>query len=313
MDTEYGPLPPQPVEREAILPWIEVALSGRLNAEVLVRLMPPKEGSFLRPNTDDPFRNMAWFCHGLLESAADHMTLWADYAVPLKYNPETVLVHTLRPVFTLARAAIESAAQAIWMLSPEEPGVRATRYITLATWDLNEQLKAAVDEEAIAELRGRRDSIFAALGTTARTFRPPKYLDLIREVTEFLELDEPSAMTSANDVERVWRSAAAAAHGKLWPDLELHNRTQVGNGLFSSVPKIDAISEVLKVADSFLSAGVALFAIHADRMDEYSALWNEASQRLRSEMTLADDSDVPSDQTGAHGTATPAASAEMPS
>lgn len=313
MGSLYGPLSPQPVEREAILPWIEVAQSARLNSGVLARLMPPKEGSLLRPTTDDPFRNMAWFCHGLLEAATDHMILWADYAVPLKFNPETVLVHTLRPVFTLARAAIEAAAQAIWMLSPEEPADRARRYITLATWDLNEQLKAAVDADAIAELKGRRDPIFAALGLTARTFRPPKYLDMIREATEFLNLEEPSAMRNADLVERVWRCAAAAAHGKHWPDFELHDRAEVEGGLFSSVPKIEAISEVLKVADSLLSAGVILFATHADRMDEYRVLWEEASQRLRSEMTLADYAEVAPRPTGAQDAAIPAASAEMPS
>jgi len=64
MGIEYGPLPPNPLKREEVLPWIEVAQSARLNAEVLPHLMPPKEGSFLRPNADDPLKNMAWFCHG---------------------------------------------------------------------------------------------------------------------------------------------------------------------------------------------------------------------------------------------------------
>lgn len=288
MGIDYGPLPPHPLEREEVLPWIEVAQSARLNAEVLLHLMPPKEGSFLRPSADDPLRNMAWFCHGLLVSAADHLVLWADYAVPLKYHPETVMTHALRPVFTLARAAIESAAQAIWALSPEEPKVRGARYIMLATWDLHEQLKAAVGEEPRAEIRSRLDPILEALGVTARTFRPPRYLDMIREATEFLRLDEPAAMSSADGVERVWRSAAAAAHGKRWPDFELHDRTDVGDGLVSSVPKIEAISEVLQVAERLLSAGVVLFSIHAGRMDDHRTRWDEAVLRLAAQVTPVD-------------------------
>lgn len=287
MSTEYGPLEPQPIEVEETRAWNEAAVGARLNAEVLLRIMPPREGSFLRPNSDDPLRNMAWFCHGLLESAADHLVLWADYAAPLKFHPDHVTVHALRPVFTLARAAIESASQAIWVLSPEDPKVRGARYIMLATWDLNEQLKAAVDEESRAELKSRRDSIFAALGVTARTFRPPRYLDMIREATEFLSLAEPVSMTSAGNVERVWRCAAAAAHGKHWPEFELHDRTEVDDGLFSSVPKIGAMSEVLEVADCLLSASVVLFAMHAGRIDDHKKLWDEAAQRLAAKVTPA--------------------------
>jgi hypothetical protein len=110
---------PHDLQRDEITPWIEVAQGARLNAYVLERLMPPQEGSELRPVPEDPLKNMAWSCHGFLEAAADHLVLWADYAAPLKFHPEAETTHTLRPVFTLARAAIEGAAQAIWVLSPK--------------------------------------------------------------------------------------------------------------------------------------------------------------------------------------------------
>lgn len=61
MEVEFGPQPPQPVAREEIQPWIDAAMGARLNAEVIVRLMPPKEGSFFLPSAgEDAFGNMAW-------------------------------------------------------------------------------------------------------------------------------------------------------------------------------------------------------------------------------------------------------------
>lgn len=285
VSTEYGPQEPQPIEREQIVPWIEVAQSARLNADVLERLMPPREGSFLRPTPDDPLKNMAWWCHGFLDAAVDHLLLWADYAAPLKFHPEASIAHTLRPAFTLARAAIEAAAQAIWILSPEDPNVRGARYVVLATWDVNEQLKAAVAAEARAELKGRRDEIFAKLGVTARSFRQPRYLDMIREAAEFLDLGDSNPAMSPDGIERVWRSAAAAAHGKHWPEFEFHDRTDAGEGLFLSVPKTEPISEVLQVAERLTSAGMVLFAMHAGRMEDFHALWDEAVARLASRMT----------------------------
>ena len=285
MSTEYGPQNPQPIQHEQILPWIEVSQSARLNADVLERLMPPLEGSFLRPTADDPLKNMAWWCHGFLEAAVDHLLLWADYAAPLKFHPEALVAHTLRPAFTLARAAIEAAAQAIWVLSPEDPKARGARYVVLATWDVNEQLKAAVATESRSELKGRRDEIFAKLGVTARSFRPPRYLDMIREAAEFLDLGDSNPAMSPDGIERVWRSAAAAAHGKQWPESEFHDRTDAGDGLVYSVPKTEEISQVLQVAERLMSAGVVLFAMRAGRMESFHALWDEAVARLASRIT----------------------------
>jgi hypothetical protein len=113
MSTEGGEERPHRLDREEIMPWLQVAQGARLNADVLERLMPPLEGSFLRPNPDDPLKNMAWWCHGFLDAAADHLLLWADYAAPLKFHAEAETVHTLRPAFTLARAVCSTKLIAI--------------------------------------------------------------------------------------------------------------------------------------------------------------------------------------------------------
>lgn len=287
MSTEGSEERPHLLDREEIVPWLQVAQGARLNADVLERLMPPLEGSFLRPALGDPLKNMAWWCHGFLEAAADHLLLWADYVAPLKFHPEAETVHTLRPAFTLARATMESAAQAIWVLSPEEQIESVRRYIQLAMWDLSEQAKAAETAEARAEIQARRDETLQDLGLTVRKFNPPRYLDMIRGAAEFLTAGDTTSPMNPDGVERSWRSAAGAAHGKRWPDFEFNDSVEE-DGLIYRVPKVEAISDVLQVADKFLSAGVILFAMRAGRMDDFDNLWQEATVRLALRMTTVD-------------------------
>lgn len=231
---------------------------------------------------------MAWWCYGLLEAAADHLLLWADYAAPLKFHPEAETAHTLRPAFTLARAAIESSAQAIWVLNPEDQVERARRYIRLAIWDLDEQTKAAATEASRAELEARRDEILNHLGVTRRTMQTPKYLDMIRSAAELLDGDDDISPWTPTHVERIWRSTAGAAHGKRWTDFEFHDRVDAGNDLVYATPKADAISEVLELADRYLSAGVILFAMRAGHWENFSSLWDEAVEDLKQRMGLSD-------------------------
>jgi hypothetical protein len=278
----------QYLQREQIMPWIEAAQSARLNADVLERLMPPREGSYLLPSSDAPVKKVAWWCHGYLDAAADHLLLWADYAAPLKFHPESETVHTLRPAFTLARAAIESAAQVIWALAPEEPSEFGRRFFQLVLWETSEQAKAAATPETRAEHRTRLNEMLSVFGQTTRTFKPPKYLDLVRFAAEFLTDGDSTSPMSPDRIERIWRSAAGAAHGKQWPEYELSDREDAGDGLYYSTPKIEAISEVLEIASKFLSAGVILFAIRAGRQEDFDDLWREATTRLAERITTID-------------------------
>lgn len=268
------------IEDDELTPWMEVAASTRLNAEVLGRLMPPRAGSFLRPTPDDPLKKMAWWCHGYLEAAADHLLLWADYSVPLATRLDTETVQRLRPAFTLARAAIESAAHAIWALGPEEPSECGRRFIQLVIWDLDEQTKAATTTYAHSELSGRREEMLAYFGMTKRSFNPPRYLEMIRWVADFLEHGDSTSPSTAGRFERIWRSTAGAAHGKQWTEFEFNDHVDAGDGLFYSTPRVEAISDVMRVADTFLSAGVVLFAIRTGHGDDFQELWDEAAARL---------------------------------
>ncbi|ALJ18422.1 hypothetical protein [Microbacterium sp. No. 7] len=279
-----------------MMPWIEAAQGVRLNAYALELLGPPLAGSLLGPTDDSAgLQNMAAWCRGYLESAADHMMLWSDHVAPLKFHLEATIVHTLRPSLTLARAAMESAAQAIWILSPAEPIESARRYIMLGLADLTEQMKAADQPDEKLRLRHTLNECFETLGLTARTFKAPRYIDMVRAASTFLGQDaEEQAQQPWMDpdrVERLWRSAAGAAHGKQWPEQEYSNVEEEPGGIEYLVPNHIAMAEIVDVAEKFLSAGVILLAIRSGRRDEWQSLWDTATARLEAEITPRTDHD----------------------
>jgi hypothetical protein len=245
------------------------------------------------PDETDPFHNMTAWCRGFLEAAADHLTMWADHVAPLKFHPEAENNFTLRPTLTLARAAMESAAQSIWILSPDDQVRRAGRYFLLAASDLDEQTKAATSAEAKAELAVRRDEIFQALGVTRRSFRPPRYLQILRDAASFLGTHLPegevrSSWMDADRVERLWRSSAGAAHGKMWPDWEYSIREEHASETYST-PDHVAMAEVVHVAATLFAAGVTLLTLRSGREDEGRENWRVAEERLLATMTLRTD------------------------
>lgn len=278
--------------REDMTPWIETAQGARVNAYTLEAMGRPTLGSDLKPDEADPFRNMGEWCRGYLESAADHLMMWADSVAPLKFHPDAVSEYTLRPTLTLARAAMEASAQTIWILSSEDPAVRAGRYALLATADLKEQARAADTPESAAALNGQLNAIVTAMGLTPKRFRPPTYLHLLRSAAEFLGEDLPSeapreSWMSPDRVERLWRASSGAAHGKMWPDFEFTVREAADeDGLAYIVSDHVAMGEFVDVAGHFFAAGVVLFAIRSGRHDEWEQLTGVASKRLLASMTF---------------------------
>lgn len=107
--------------------WIAVAHWTRINERMLSRIGDPAPGS----NFDQvaelyPYERVADRARAYLRAGLDHLVMWADYAVPLKFHQEQVLNFTLRPTFTLSRAAIESSSTSrawTWRNRPEIPPV----------------------------------------------------------------------------------------------------------------------------------------------------------------------------------------------
>lgn len=282
--------------REELERWIEVAQSARLDQFAMEKIGDPIPGSFLRPRSDiDPLRKMTAWCRGYLEAAIDHLILWADHAVPLIFHPDVVVSHSLRPALTLARAAMESASQTIWILGPEDKSECGRRYIQLAVADLIEQVKAAETPEKRSHLQARRDDLLAALGLTPRAFVTPTYLEMVRYSAEFLSSGitdrlEAAAFPTPDRVERLWRSSAGAAHGKRWPEWELPTVVEE-QGEEYAIPDVAAMAEILKLAESFVAAGVVLFAHRSGHEAVFPSIWQEGAAFITANMTLREESE----------------------
>ncbi|GAA5032675.1 hypothetical protein ACFQRL_04265 [Microbacterium fluvii] len=264
--------------REEVMPWIEAAQAARIDSYVFDRLPAPLEGSFF----DKPeLEQMMNWCAALIEAGLSHMLTWADYAVPLKSHPEAQIAHQLRPAFTLARASMECAAQALWILGAPDDPESGRRYLTLGIWDLDEQAKAATSAEQKADLRAERDACLKVLGLTLKTFPRPLYVSLIRSAADFVPDQETGESMTADRIERVWRTAAGAAHGKVWPHVEIASTE-------SAEPSINAISEVLTVAKMMTSAAVLLYGMRCGLDEQLSELHQEGCVHVATTMTPID-------------------------
>ncbi|CDK00761.1 conserved hypothetical protein [Microbacterium sp. C448] len=102
-----------PVDREQSRSWVEVAQSARLMRDLLTETPPAIDGSpFSIIDGDLPESCEKW-CRAYLSSALEHLGMWADYVAPLTFHTDAVVHHDARPSQTLARAALESASQAV--------------------------------------------------------------------------------------------------------------------------------------------------------------------------------------------------------
>jgi hypothetical protein len=144
---------------------------------------------------------------------------------PLIFHPDQVVNVTLRPAYTLARATMEAAAQAVWLMDTRDPIECVRRHLSLIRWDLQEYRKSKTDLSDKQAISATEDDL---LHRVSRVFepgdiKPPRgYLDVIRTACDAKGLD-----LEADAAERLWSAASGAAHGKYWPTLELQ-RIQVG-------------------------------------------------------------------------------------
>lgn len=243
--------------------WVAVAHGSRILQHCLRNTGDPTPRSpFAQVGELYPFEKVSDRARAYLAAAIEHLIFWADLQAPLKFHPEQATEVTLRPSYTLARASLESAAQAVWLMNTRDPMECIRRHICLMRWDLQELRKSKLDmsEKAKAkaveeELLHRVSEVFA----DERVRAPQGYLDVIRSACAANGLTlEP------DDAERIWRAASGVAHGKYWPTLELQQVVPVEEyeqGQFRSVqiPDVDGITEVLRAAHAVTQFGVLRF------------------------------------------------------
>lgn len=278
------------VDPEASRAWIEVAQGARLSWHTFVNVPAPVDGSnFARARELYPFEGIDERARAYVGAALEHLMMWADYAAPFKFHPEHESNFQQRPPYTLARAALEAAAQAVWLLDTRDPVECIRRHIALIRWDLQEHKnsKSASGEEAQARERDLIERVSAVF--TKDEIKPPRgYRWILRQACQASDLS-----LEADQVERLWRAASGSAHGMYWPTQDLQKLVELPgeNGEVRRVRVADAhgIAEVLQAAYTMTQYGVLKYAEFAGA--DIWSLINASREWLASKITFREDAD----------------------
>ncbi|MCG7415430.1 MULTISPECIES: hypothetical protein [Microbacterium] len=254
--------------------WKEIAYGARVFEYAVARLDPPDPASQIaQASRFVPGYPVDDWCRSFLAAAYDNLLLWADYATPLRPTPDVQIVIRLRPALTIARAAMESAAQAVWVLSATTAREMAERHVRLFLWDLDEQQKAATTAEWKQAIRDGRSASLAFLGIDEQMFKAPSYLEVIRGAAKWAALvADDERLDDRPHIERVWRTCAGAAHGKRWPANELMKPYSRPDGTTIVAPDPAVITDALDVADAFASVGALTLAQKSGGADRFRSL-----------------------------------------
>ncbi|WP_419703212.1 hypothetical protein [Promicromonospora sp. NFX87] len=242
-----------PVPAHASAVFTEIAQGLRVTWHML-RSSPiePNSGSNLA-RADDlyPFEKVSVRARHYVSAALEHLIMWADFAAPLKFHPDQATMFTLQPALALARAALESAAQAVWLLDTLDPVECVRRHLRLIRWDLEEHRKSHLEPDGKDRVKQRENELVQRVAQvfTERDIRPPQgYLWVIQQACrpDDLALDPAP-------VERLWRAMSGAAHGMYWTNQEL-SKIEVNEGPDPNrsrtvlVPDADIMAEALDAA-----------------------------------------------------------------
>jgi hypothetical protein len=252
------------VDEENSQAWTAVAHSARVNHRTMSLIGDPQPGSnFAAVGKLYPFERVSDRVRAYLMAGIEHMLAWADLTAPLKFHDEQVTNVMLRPAYTLARATIEASAQAVWLMDTRDPLECVRRHLSLMRWDFQEHRKSKLDLEQKEVIKAQEDDLLHRVSPVFQPddIKPPNgYLDVIKAACNANGLG-----VQAVAMERLWRAASGAAHGKYWPTLELQDiqrgqEKEPGHYRAVQLPNASAITEVLETANTLSQYGVVLYA-----------------------------------------------------
>jgi PAS domain-containing protein len=276
------------VPPEASQKFVEVAHGARICWRMLSTWGDPVSGSnFAQVDRLYPFEKVSERSRHYISAALEHLIMWADFAAPFKFHPEQTVNFTMRPTMALARAALESASQAVWLMDTRDPVECVQRHLRLIRWDLQEHRKSYPDTEGKERVKRREAQLIERVAQefTEEDIRPPAtYLWVIRQACRPNDLD-----LNAERTEQLWRAMSGAAHGMYWTNVELAD-VKVGEeyepGQFRTalMPNPDIMVEALETAFKMTQYGVFKYLTHAGA--DLSAMWGPARQWLADRITL---------------------------
>jgi len=225
------------------------------------------------------FDSVAAFTRGYLEAALEHLLLWADYAAPLKFHPEHQVTFGLRPAYTVARAAIEAASPAVWLMNAEGPRECLRRYFSLVRWDLQMHARSTPDAERRADAEKRERELLDRIRGefSPKDVAPPGGY----EATVKLACEEPGVGLDPTETSWIWRAASGSAHGMPWASRDLQvwvqNEQELTEPSPVRVPDTDRMAQALKAASTLTNYGCLRFGAFSgadlDTLTEDARLW----------------------------------------
>lgn len=271
--------------------WTEIAQGSRMTHYAFSLVGDPAPGSnFAQINAVYPFEKSSDWSRNYILAAYEHLLLWADYVAPFRFHPEQVITHNLRPTYTLARAALEASAQAVWMQSGGTAKECARRHLKLVRWDFEEHRKSKRTEESKQALTDRDELLVLRASNLFESdeLRPMDgYLTVLVAAARIID-KEPE------DIERIWRAASGAAHGKYWPSLDLQSivtgdEYEPGHFRTTRFPNTELMTEALRTA-SLMTRHAALQYMDFSGAD-IADLLVAGRKWLAGQITLSEDAD----------------------
>ncbi len=165
-----------PVPPEISLEFTEIGQAARYCQHMVRSCGDPAPGSnFEQVNQLYPFEKVSDRARHYVTVSLEHMVMWADFAAPFKFHPDQTTNFAMRPAYALARAALESAAQAVWLLNTADPVECIKRLLRLIRWDLEEHRKSQSDPRWKAKVRQRDRTLIERVAKVAKEeeLRPP--------------------------------------------------------------------------------------------------------------------------------------------
>jgi hypothetical protein len=280
--------PDDPLSRR----WTELALRFHVENYLFHSLGDPAPGSpFNEANVLFQWEKASDWCREYLSAALQSASMWADHHAPLSFNPVGKVLIRPRPVQSLARATLESAAQAVWVMTADNPHDLVVRHLRLMHGDYVEQKKAfrlhgdRVDlaEEQLSKFKQRVGTSF----DESTVFKDVTYLATIRGAAEALSgIGKP---LSPDETEYVWRLASASTHGKRWAIFELNDvenleEYEPGQLRVARTARLDVAFRAMATAFEIAHFGVAVFAARSGL--DYFAAQNDAVRRVAEEIPV---------------------------
>lgn len=270
--------------------WVAIAQEARMAHRVLHGVGDARRGSnFAQIDSVYPYEKASDWHRAYLTAALEHLIVWADIVAPFKFHPEHEVTHTFRPAYTLARAALEAASQAVWMSGGGSARECARRHLSLIRWDYEELRKSTGEAAGKKRIRDLDlDLIERLTGTFVE--------DELKQPTHFSVLEATaSAIGMVPDrLTHLWRAASGAAHGKAWPAMSLQHvipleEYEPGQFRTLRIADTDGMTEVLQTASSMTTYGALR---HADFCGaDIAALLEDARLWLVSVTPFREDAD----------------------